>query len=210
MGGLIGVRAPRAQANRCLDCSPSPIGASQAQLAGFSSSAVIAFSTEHLGASSSGQVAECLASNTKLEFAGSRGRVAMNLLRIAAALVVTFGCHSLAQEVPQPTLKLWWLDCGRLDENRDRPWAWQKVPTPTSCYLVAQGSRYLLWDAGMSARALGNQHPTYKLERTIPDQLAVIGVNPEQVEFVRISHYHGDHTGQARQLPKATLLIGAG
>ena len=107
-------------------------------------------------------------------------------------------------------LKLWRIDCGRLDENRGRPWAWQKVPTPCPCYLVAHGSRYLLWDAGISRRALGNAHPVAKLDRTISDQLAQIGVRPEQVEFVGISHYHGDHTGQATQFPKAKLLIGAG
>jgi glyoxylase-like metal-dependent hydrolase (beta-lactamase superfamily II) len=107
-------------------------------------------------------------------------------------------------------LKLWRIDCGRLDENRERPWAWQKVPTPCPCYLVAHGSRYLLWDAGISRRALGNAHPVAKLDRTITDQLAQIGVRPEQIEFIGISHYHGDHTGQATQFPKAKLLIGEG
>ena len=107
-------------------------------------------------------------------------------------------------------MQLWRLDCGRLDENADRMWAWQKVPTPTPCYLIAHGDRYLLWDAGVSARALNNAHPTIKLDRTITDQLALLGVKPEQVEFVGISHYHGDHTGQATQFAKAKLLIGAG
>ena len=134
----------------------------------------------------------------------------MKLLRIVVAFAVACGSQSLAQEAPQPSLKLWRLDCGRLDENRARPWAWQKVPTPTPCYLIAHGSRYLLWDAGVSRRALANAHPTIKLDRTITDQLAQIGVRPQQVQFVGISHYHGDHTGQATQFPKATLLIGAG
>ncbi|HEY0163976.1 MAG TPA: N-acyl homoserine lactonase family protein [Sphingomicrobium sp.] len=112
--------------------------------------------------------------------------------------------------MPQPPLKLWQLDCGRLDENGAHPWTWQKVPTPTPCFLIAHGSRYLLWDAGVSRRALGNAHATVKLDRTITEQLTQIRVRPEQIEFVGISHYHGDHTGQATQFPKATLLIGAG
>ena len=134
----------------------------------------------------------------------------MKLRLIVVALAVASGSHLPAQEAPQPTLKLWRLDCGRIDENRDRLWTWQKVPTPTPCFLIARGSRYLLWDAGLSRRALGNAHPTAKLDRTISDQLAQIGIRPEQVEFVGISHYHGDHTGQATQFPKAKLLIGAG
>src|ERR671917_2009042 len=116
----------------------------------------------------------------------SRRGEAMKLLRIVVAFAVACGSQSLAQEAPQPSLKLWRLDCGRLDENRARPWAWQKVPTPTPCYLIAHGSRYLLWDAGVSRRALGNAHPTIKLDRTITDQLAQIGVRPEQVQFVGI------------------------
>jgi glyoxylase-like metal-dependent hydrolase (beta-lactamase superfamily II) len=126
------------------------------------------------------------------------------------ALILALCSPALAQETPAPQVKLWRLDCGRLDENRERPWAWQKVATPASCYLVAHGSRYLLWDTGLSVRALGNRHPAYKLDRTIADQLGQIGIRPDQIEFVGISHYHGDHTGQASHFPKATLLIGAG
>lgn len=133
---------------------------------------------------------------------------------IAAALAALLNASALAQPAAptaaQAAIKLWRLDCGRLDENRQLPWAWQKVPTPTPCYLVAHGNRYLLWDAGLSRRAIGNAHPTAKLDRTITDQLAEIGLKPDQIEFVAISHYHGDHTGQATQFPKAKLLIGAG
>ena len=129
---------------------------------------------------------------------------------ILGIAIIAASWPALAANAPAEKLRLWRLDCGRLDENKERPWAWQKVPTPTPCYLIANGGRYLLWDAGVSKRALGNAHPVAKLDRTISDQLADIGVRPEQIEFVGISHYHGDHTGQATQFPKARLLIGAG
>ena len=127
----------------------------------------------------------------------------------AIALGLPAGAAAAA-DPPPATIKLWRLDCGRLDENRALPWPWQQVASPTPCFLVAHGNRYLLWDAGLSRRALGNAHPTAKLDRTISDQLAQIGVKPEHIEFVAISHYHGDHTGQATQFPQAKLLIGAG
>lgn len=131
---------------------------------------------------------------------------------ISLAIAASLAAGAAAQQAPTPAppLKLWRLDCGRIEENGARAWPWQRVPTPTPCYLVGNGNRYLLWDAGTSKRALGNAHPTIKLDRTITDQLTQIGVRPEQVEFVGISHYHGDHTGQATQFPKAKLLIGAG
>ena len=134
----------------------------------------------------------------------------MRALTILAAISLAFAGGAGAQPKSEAPIALWKLDCGRLDENAERPWAWQKAATPVPCFLVRHGSRYLLWDTGVSRRALGNAHPTIKLDRTISDQLAQIGVKPEQIEFVGISHYHGDHTGQATQFPNATLLIGAG
>ena len=136
----------------------------------------------------------------------------MKRILLAGLLLIsgTAAAQGPDKAAPQAPLKLWRLDCGRLDENRERPWAWQKLPTPTPCFLIANGNRYLLWDTGLSRRAIGGNHPVAKLERTITEQLTEIGVKPEQIEFIGISHYHGDHTGQATQFPKAKLLIGAG
>lgn len=138
----------------------------------------------------------------------------MRLFVFIAALGLAAGAPAAVQSpavgAGQPKVKLWRLDCGRLEENGARKWAWQRVPTPTPCFLVAHGNRYMLWDTGISARALGNAHPVAKLDRTIADQLAQIGVKHEQVEFIGISHYHGDHTGQASKFPGAKLLIGRG
>lgn len=132
------------------------------------------------------------------------------LLLALAALALAAPSTAAAADLPAAKIKLWRLDCGRLDENHKRPWPWQQVATPTPCFLIAHGNRYLLWDAGVSKRAIGGGHPVAKLERTISDQLGDIGLKPEQIEFVGISHYHSDHTGQATQFPKAKLLIGAG
>jgi glyoxylase-like metal-dependent hydrolase (beta-lactamase superfamily II) len=48
------------------------------------------------------------------------------------------------------------------------------------------------------------------LRARIVDQLAQIGVRPDQVGRVGISHYHFDHIGQAADFPRARLLIGTG
>lgn len=73
-----------------------------------------------------------------------------------------------------------------------------------SCYLVRHGSDYLLWDTGHALTA--NAAPKAR----VVDQLAQLGIKPEQVRYVGISHYHPDHTGQVGSLPQATLLIGKG
>lgn len=80
-----------------------------------------------------------------------------------------------------------------------------KLPLVYSCYLVRHGDRYLVWDTG------NRLDGTPRAPRvSLVDQLARIGVAPEAVEFVGISHHHGDHTGQLSSFPKATLLIGRG
>lgn len=131
----------------------------------------------------------------------------MKKLFVAAAALGLAGMQPPPPAAAQ--LSLWRLDCGRLEDGEARPSPWRREPMAIGCYLIRHGSRYLLWDAGLSAKAIGNQHPQMKLDRTIADQLARIGVRPDQIEFVGISHYHGDHTGQAAEFPKAKLLIGA-
>jgi glyoxylase-like metal-dependent hydrolase (beta-lactamase superfamily II) len=42
------------------------------------------------------------------------------------------------------------------------------------------------------------------------EQLAQLHLTPEQITFVGVSHYHGDHVGQVASFPQATLLIGKG
>lgn len=72
-----------------------------------------------------------------------------------------------------------------------------------SCYLVKRGDEYLLWDTGHSMKAL-----KVAPKVSIVDQLAKLNLTPDQIKYVGISHYHGDHTGQVASFPKAVLLIG--
>src|SRR5438105_3006938 len=79
-----------------------------------------------------------------------------------------------------------------------------KVQFVFSCYLIKHGDDYLLWDTGHAMTA-----PNVAPKVSLVDYLAKIDVKPEQIKYVGISHYHGDHTGQIASFPKATLLIGA-
>lgn len=130
---------------------------------------------------------------------------------------------AVAQDRPKPAvpMKLWRLDCGDLFMKRYGAWFSDTFQYPEgskalvgSCYLIRHGSQYLLWDTGLSDRLIG--HPkddadqTNSLKTTVRDQLAKIGVKPEQITYVGISHFHGDHTGQAKYFPGAQLMIGKG
>src|SRR6185369_7270652 len=74
-----------------------------------------------------------------------------------------------------------------------------------SCYLIKHGDDYLVWDTGFAPGSNPNAPKT-----GIADYLKQVNVTPEQVKFVGISHFHGDHTGQLDPFKNATLLIGKG
>lgn len=111
------------------------------------------------------------------------------------------------------------LDCGKivafdLDLFSDtRAYVGQHRDLAASCYLIRHGDSYMLWDTGLP-RSLLNHVPEAKegiagvLTVTIVDQLAKLGVKPEQIGIIGISHDHFDHTGQAPDFPQAKLLLG--
>jgi len=63
---------------------------------------------------------------------------------------------------------------------------------------------------GNPAAAAGTTPSGPAVKVSLIDQLAQLKIKPEQINYVGISHYHGDHTGQAASFPQATLLIGQG
>jgi glyoxylase-like metal-dependent hydrolase (beta-lactamase superfamily II) len=118
---------------------------------------------------------------------------------------------SLAAAAQAPEVTLTRLECGTRAPLAIGPFSDTydygdlKQDFVFSCYLVKHGDQYLVWDTG-NAMGSGQWAP----KTSLVDQLAQLGVKPEQVTYVGISHYHNDHTGQVGSLPKATLLIGKG
>jgi glyoxylase-like metal-dependent hydrolase (beta-lactamase superfamily II) len=80
-----------------------------------------------------------------------------------------------------------------------------KLQLVYSCYLIKHGDEYMLWDAGHAMTT-----PNVAPKVSLVDQLAKIDLKPDQIKYVGVSHYHGDHVGQVGSFPKATLLIGQG
>ena len=116
-------------------------------------------------------------------------------------------------------VELWRLDCGsiwvpNLDDYSDtRAYVGQSRRFAIGCYLIRHGDSYMLWDTGLSKDSLGKPlvegaAESESLRVTLVDQLARLGVRPQQVATIGISHYHFDHIGQAADFPNARLLMG--
>jgi glyoxylase-like metal-dependent hydrolase (beta-lactamase superfamily II) len=125
-----------------------------------------------------------------------------------------------AAQPARPGIEMWRLGCGQirvtnLDVFSDTyAYVGRQMTLTDSCYLIRNGDRYLLWDTGLPGELAGQPEQgdgpfRMSLRERVRDQLARIGVQPGQVTFVGISHYHDDHTGQAADFPGATLLVGA-
>ncbi len=133
-------------------------------------------------------------------------------LRLLASLMAATSAYAQAPA----ELALTRLDCGKTTTLADvsrftdvAAFPGLKVQLTYSCYLIKHGNEYLVWDAG-NPMASGASPPPSAPQSSLIDQLAQLHLNPGQITFVGISHYHGDHVGQVASFPQATLLIGKG
>ena len=133
----------------------------------------------------------------------------MKRTSILAGLASTFVTLTAAQAADMTLTR---LDCGTpqaptsVNQRFSDTYAYGdlKLQFVFSCYLIKHDNDYMLWDTGHAMTA-----PNVAPKESIVDQIAKLGVKPEQIKYVGISHYHGDHTGQVASFAKSTLLIGA-
>ena len=128
-----------------------------------------------------------------------------------AALLLMAASGCVHQPVSHPAMAMWRMDCGTFDiDNLEGQ---GRVIMPTSCYLIRHDDDYLMFDAGMEASLYGkpvrDEAQTLRLDHTLAEQFATLGVDPAKVGTLIVSHYHGDHHSQAGQFPNARLVIGA-
>ncbi len=133
------------------------------------------------------------------------------LFAVGVCANVLIGLPAMAQAPAEVTLTR--IDCGTgatptdVGQRFTDTFAYKdlKLTFTFSCYLIKHGDEYMVWDTGF---APGTNPNAPKV--SIVDRLKELKVTPEQVKYVGISHFHGDHTGQLAPFTNATLLIGKG
>ena len=116
--------------------------------------------------------------------------------------------------------KLFRLDCGHSLANDESVWTpgeniGRSIAFSSTCWLIQHGSEWLLWDTGVPQSALNDPNGwstlpkliVYHIDRTLTDQLADIGLKPDDIGRVAISHTHGDHIGNMAVFPNAAILM---
>ncbi|APR77496.1 AttM/AiiB family protein [Minicystis rosea] len=149
----------------------------------------------------------------------SRAVSALGLIHLLSACAAT--PQSPAKAAASTTaVRLYVLDCGHIDIPNMKLFA--DVPEyvgargslAVPCFLVRHPRGNLLWDTGLNdaiARekdgvidAAGG-HATVKA--TLRAQLDALGIAPDEITYVGISHLHADHAGNANLFPKSTWLL---
>jgi N-acyl homoserine lactone hydrolase len=137
---------------------------------------------------------------------------ALSLLAIGVCTNALISLSASAQAAPDVTLTR--FDCGtgvmpinpaRFSDSFDYVGKELNLTLTFSCYLVKHGADYMVWDAGY---APGTNPSAPKV--SMVDQLTQLKLTADQIKYIGISHYHGDHIGQVGLFPKSTLLIGKG
>jgi glyoxylase-like metal-dependent hydrolase (beta-lactamase superfamily II) len=136
--------------------------------------------------------------------------------RILSMLAIGICANALAAapvlaQTPEVTLTR--LDCGTPAPPTDvaqrftDTYAYNglKIQLVYSCYLVKHGDDYMVWDSGHAMTT-----PDRAPKVSLVDLLGRLELKPENIRYIGISHYHGDHIGQVASFPKSTLLIGKG
>ena len=114
--------------------------------------------------------------------------------------------------------KLYVFECGKIivkDVSLFSPGVDEGISKEltNSCYLIVHKKGSLLWDAGLND-AIGKEGIdmwdgafNLRVEHSLISQLSEIGVDPLDINYLAISHAHGDHTGNANLFKNATLIL---
>ena len=84
-----------------------------------------------------------------------------------------------------------------------------------NCYLIRHGQDWLLWETGISDAVadkpegvvVGGGILTLHVRKTLQSQLAQLGIAPTEITLLAVSHFHGDHVGNANLFTAAKVLV---
>src|SRR5206468_11693934 len=87
-----------------------------------------------------------------------------------------------------------------------------RVQIPVTCWLVKTSDATILFDTGLSPRAVpglmrNNPLARFTEEDLLVHRLDLLGLQAENIDMVVLSHLHYDHAGGAALFPKSELVI---
>lgn len=151
---------------------------------------------------------------------------------VALFLIIgSFSCKQAKKEVAmaeakiteevEPGIKLYAFDGGTVNANKlelfsqDTTYTGQSKEFADAFYVIVHPKGTLMWDAGLPESLVGMAEPytspdgafTVSRKDSVVNQLATIGMTPEDIDFLALSHTHFDHIGHANEFTGSTWLV---
>jgi glyoxylase-like metal-dependent hydrolase (beta-lactamase superfamily II) len=115
---------------------------------------------------------------------------------------------SPAAPAPVASPRIYVMDCGTITNARVENFGLtydevSNVNFADMCFLVVHPKGALLWDTGLPDRLAGkplmdrSKSLSQFKTNTLAGQLAEIGYSPANIQYLALSHYHDDHSGNA-------------
>lgn len=115
-------------------------------------------------------------------------------------------------------MRLYFFTSGKLKSSRDIFIAGEpKTPyvVPVPFYLIQYKGKNILFDcgnhkydiAGKMGLIKSGSMPLFDETQWAPNAIGTVGVKPEEIDFVILSHLHHDHVGALTEFSNATVIV---
>ena len=144
----------------------------------------------------------------------------------SAAMLFALPVTTVSRTASDTNVRLYALDCGWAEfkdfglgsDTGDYDGRPAELADP--CFLIKHPKGWLLWDAGLPATlplsVSGGVAPQDMMARLgfrtwtvrpLVDQLADLGLKPQDIDYLAFSHMHFDHVGNANLFTRATWIL---
>lgn len=116
-------------------------------------------------------------------------------------------------------MRLYFFSCGTLKTYRDmliHDGGHVPFETPVPFFLIQHNGKNILFDTGchlfdredhLLPQLRENVVPNFTENEWVPNAISAIGLKPENIDFIILSHLHFDHAGAVKEFPNATVIV---
>jgi len=144
-------------------------------------------------------------------------RVVPSTIALAALAILPFTAAGQQKKPAAPkSVRLYILDCGDITGVGEvqfgfKPGQLADSHMVTPCYLIVHPRGTMVWDTGEIPDADFKGNPTkqgaFTVTRPLLPQLAALGYTPADINYLALSHYHGDHVANANAFAGSTWIV---
>jgi glyoxylase-like metal-dependent hydrolase (beta-lactamase superfamily II) len=137
-------------------------------------------------------------------------------LAFVASTLIALAPPALAQTAKPGIERMYVLYCGDIalnDASSFTPGASGPGHLTVTCYLIKHARGWVLFDTGVGDAIVDmpngqkSRAGVWTVKKTLVSQLAELGLKPADVNYVALSHSHGDHVGNLNLFSQSTLVV---